>query len=54
MRVKFLAEGNNGSLRWGSNSRLTEYDSNALPTVTARSYILNMSYNSDVLPHKAG
>jgi len=21
--------------------------------VTARSYILNMSYNSDVLPHKA-
>jgi len=21
--------------------------------VTARSYVLNMSYNSDVLPHKA-
>jgi len=26
MRVKFLAKGNNRSLRWGSNPQLTNYE----------------------------
>ena len=38
MRVKFLAQGNNGCLCWGSNSRLTgiDYESDVLPTAPRR------------------
>ena len=32
MRLKFLAQGNNGSLWWGSNLRLKAYESDLLPT----------------------
>ena len=32
--VKFLAQGNNGSLWWGTNSQLSNYKSEALPIGT--------------------
>ena len=39
MRLKFLAQGNDGNLCWGLNSQLTgdhDYESDALPTAPRR------------------
>ena len=38
MRGKFVAQGNNWSLWWGSNPQLTDYESDTIPTAPGGPY----------------